>query len=404
MFWLAVPVCALASSIAWILVPLRAVQHDRQLGKLCEGTAPQPDSWPMVSILVPARDEIDSLESAVTSLLAIDYPNLEIVLIDDRSTDGTAELVDALASRDNRIRPLHIDSLPTGWLGKVHALHRGLEVCRGEWLLFTDADIHFAPRTLRLAIAHCLAGRKDFLSLLPRLRDSDPLVGAAQSAMGTLLLALMDSEQVADPDSPQAMGVGAFNLARRACLDPDQGLEWLRMEVADDAGLALLMKSRGAHTELLSGLELIEVDWYPSLAGMFDGVMQRMFLGAGYSPWIYLLQCTLSIGCLLSPLLLATLLAPASSLAWLCLGLYALPSLILGTGLRNFPIPARLLWLWPVGAVLVGYGMIRSLVTVARRGGIYWRGSVYPLNELRAGQRVRPENFVPRRRPRSGIS
>ena len=388
--------CSLAIGLFWILLPLIAVNRERKLRLLEPQGNEVPSRWPRVSILVPARDEVTTLEASMASLLALDYPDLEIILIDDRSSDGTTELVDRLAQEDARIRPLHIDRLPAGWLGKVHALHRGLEICRGEWLLFTDADVHFAPQTLRMAIGHCMIQNKDFLSLLPRLREGAALVGAAQAAIGTLLLALMDSERIADPDSQRAMGVGAFNLARRQFLDAENGLEWLRMEVADDVGLALLMKQRGADIDLLSGRDLVEVDWYPSLDAMLDGVMQRMWIGACYSPWRYALQCGLLWLCLTAPLLLAIALSSSTPLAWCIVSFYAIPSVILGIGLRRFPIPGRLLWLWPAGALLIGYGMLRALFTVWRRGGLYWRRSIYTLRDLRAGQRVRTDSFTNR--------
>ena len=393
---IAIITCSLAIGLFWILLPLMAVRRERELRLLEPQGNEAPSRWPCVSILVPARDEVATLEASMASLLALDYPDLEIILIDDRSSDGTAELVDRLAQNDARIRPLHIDRLPAGWLGKVHALHRGLAICRGEWLLFTDADVHFAPQTLRLAIARCVIKNKGFLSLLPRLREGAALVGAAQAAIGTLLLALMDSKRIADPDSERAMGVGAFNLAQRRFLDAGNGLEWLRMEVADDVGLALLMKQRGADVELLSGRDLVEVDWYPTTDAMLDGVMQRMWLGACYSPWRYALQCALLWLFLSSPLLLATTLAAATPLALCIVGCYAIPSVILGMGLRRFAIPGRLLWLWPAGALLIGYGMLRALFTVWRRGGLYWRRSIYPLRDLQAGQRVRPDSFTNR--------
>ena len=165
------------------------------------------------------------------------------------------------------------------------------------------------------------------------------------------------------------------------------------METADDAGLALLLKRRGANIELLSGNELIEVDWYPTIGGMFDGVVQRMLLGAHYSLFLFALQCLLMTLSLLAPVLLALMLLSSPALLPPVLGLYLMPSVLLGFGLRRFPIPIRQLWLWPVGALMLGYGMWRALITVCYRDGLYWRGSVYPLDQLRNGQRVRPASF-----------
>ena len=394
--WIGITLLTLALLICWVGIPLRAVQHERKLKELPAVREDVAAAWPLVSVLVPARNEVDTLDAAVASLLALDYPALELILIDDRSDDGTGAVVDRLARRDRRVRALHLDSLPDGWLGKVHALHRGLEQCRGEWLLFTDADIHFAPATLKRALTHALARDKDLVSLLPAFSRAGLLVGAAQSALGTLLLAMMDFERIADRRRPDAMGVGAFNLVRRSCLDTREGLEWLRLEVADDAGLALMVKSRGADIELLSGRELIEVAWYPTLRAMLDGVLQRTLLGARYSLGLYLLQCLFMVTCLAAPALLAFALAPAGSVAWALLATYALPSLILGLGLSRFRMPLGWLCLLPPGALIIGYGMLRTAFTVLWRGGLYWRGQVYRLAELRAAQRFKPPSLLRR--------
>jgi len=381
--------CLLAAGGWWLLIPLRAVLNSRKLGALSAMPYEEPGRWPAVSVLVPARNEEHALAPAVQSLLEVDYPELEVILINDRSTDRTGEIIDRLARQDERIRALHIEALPPGWLGKVHALQRGFEVSRGEWLLFTDADIHFSTDVLKRGIAYCLRRQRGFLALLPRFRNTTTIIGATQAAFGTMLLSLLDFARIADPGSPMAMGIGAFNLAKRSYLETGEGLEWLRMEVADDAGLAVMMKSSGARIELLSGQDMIEVDWYPTLSAMLDGVMQRFIMGANYRLSLYLLQCAGILFCLLAPLGLAFALATYTPLAWLGLGFYVVPAVLLGVGLRNFVLPRGLLWALPIGYLLIAYGMSRSIATCVLRGGIYWRGSVYPLRELRASQRVK---------------
>lgn len=385
--------CTLAIAAWWILMPLRAVLHDRKLERLSSMPCTEPESWPTVSVLVPARNEEDALADAVRSLLDLDYPELEIVIVDDRSTDRTGEIAERLARQDARIRTLHIETLPEGWMGKVHAMHRGIVLSRGEWLLFTDADIHFAPSVLKRAIAYCLQRKRGFLTLFPGFTDTGLVIGATQTAFGVMFLSIMDFARIASKDSQMAMGIGAFNLARRSYIDAQEGLEWLRMEVADDAGLALMMKRRGARIDVLTGQDLLEVDWYPTLGGILDGVIQRFIMGAHYSLGLYLLQCLVVAFCVLAPAIAGLVLAPATPLAWLCLGAYALPALILAAGVRNFAIPRGLLFALPLGFAVVAYGMLRSVFTYVRRGGLYWRGTVYPLRELRASQRVRMSTF-----------
>lgn len=380
----------LATVAWWVALPLRAVLHDRRIAALSEIRLDLPDAWPRVSVLVPARNEAESIEAAMQSLLALDYPALEIVLIDDRSEDATGEIVDRLARQDSRIVPLHIESLPAGWLGKVHALQRGLEVSHGDWLLFTDADVHFTPSVLKRALAYCHQQGRDFVALLPDFVNVRVLIGSAQAAFGVMFLSMFDFSKVADPDSELAMGIGAFNLVRRDFIDPDTGLEWLRMEIVDDAGLGLMAKRNGARAEVLSGNDLLRVDWYPSLQAMLDGVMQRFVMGANYRLGLFALQTGFILSCLLAPLALVIVLAPVSPLALIVLATYFVPAAInrLG-GVRRIGIPDACLWGIALGYALVVYGMLRSLVVCLRHGGVYWRGTIYPLGELRNHQRFK---------------
>ncbi|MEK7768052.1 MAG: glycosyltransferase family A protein, partial [bacterium] len=137
----------------WAGMALVIRRHVAGLRSLGDEAAPEPAAWPRLSVLVPACNEADTLEPALETLLRSDYPDLEVILVDDRSTDGTGAVVDRLAARDARIVPVHVAALPPGWLGKVHAMHVALPHATGEWLLFSDADVHAAPDTIRRAVA-----------------------------------------------------------------------------------------------------------------------------------------------------------------------------------------------------------------------------------------------------------
>ena len=384
----------LALSIWWIVLPLRAVLHGRKLRSLSALEMDLPAEWPRVSVLVPAKNEEDTLFAAVQSLLQVDYPDLEIILINDRSTDRTGEVAERLAQLDPRIRRIDIEQLPEGWLGKVHALQQGVRASSGEWLLFTDADIHFAPQALKKAIGYCFQYRKDFLALFPELVNIRGLVGMAQAAFGVILLSLLNPTRIADPESKAAMGVGAFNLVKKKYIDPQTGLEWLRMELADDAGLGLMMKQRGANPDILSGRDLISIDWYPNLTAMLNGVLQRCIMGSSYHPLLFAITCAFMFVCLAAPLFLGCILSSSTPLAWLFLGAYFIPAIMMLAGAKNFGISGYSLWGILPGYVIVLYGMLRSLVSCIHHGGVYWRGNIYSLGELRALQRVKLFNFL----------
>src|SRR5512145_1182343 len=150
---IALSLFCLPLSAVWVLGFAYLIWGLKRLPVLNQQFAPAPERWPLLSVIIPACNEAANLESAVSTLTRQDYPHLEIMLVDDLSTDSTGEVIDRLALGDSRIRAVHVRTLPEGWLGKVHALQRGVEIARGEWLLFTDADIHFSEGTLRQAIA-----------------------------------------------------------------------------------------------------------------------------------------------------------------------------------------------------------------------------------------------------------
>ena len=133
---------------------------------------------PTLSVVIPARNEIETLEAAVTSLLKQDYPDLQLVLVDDRSDDGTGDLVDRIAASSENVIAVHVAELPSGWLGKVNALRLGMEGARGDYVLFTDADVHFSRGSLRAAMNLAVSEELDHLTLLPRLRGTSLLHGA----------------------------------------------------------------------------------------------------------------------------------------------------------------------------------------------------------------------------------
>ena len=133
---------------------------------------PAPARWPSVSMIIPARDEEETIEPAVRSRLLDAYPDLEVILVDDRSSDGTGAVIDRLAAEDPRIVPVHVTELPGDWLGKQHAMQVGLDHATGTWVLFTDADVHATPGCLRRAVARCEARGFDLLAVIPELRST----------------------------------------------------------------------------------------------------------------------------------------------------------------------------------------------------------------------------------------
>jgi hypothetical protein len=207
-----------------------------------------PDGNPRVSIIVPARDEEADIAEALTRLLTLDYDNYEVIAVDDRSTDRTGEIIDRIAASakaHGRLKVIHINSLPAGWLGKTHAMWTAAKQASGDWLLFTDADVLFKPDSLRRALAYAEAEPADHVVLLPRMIMKRPGEKMMIAFFQTLFVFGHRPWKVADPKAKDHMGMGAFNLVRRRVYDAIGSYERLRMEVLDDMKLGKVVKNAG---------------------------------------------------------------------------------------------------------------------------------------------------------------
>jgi len=374
----------------WILLVVYWLWTLHRLPRLHEEAARlsfEAFDWPGLSVVVPARDEARRIEAAVGSLSAQDYPGLEILAVDDRSTDATREILERLASRDPRIQVLHISALPEGWLGKVHALHHGAQRARGTWWLFTDADVRFRPDALRRAVRYAEAQGVDHLVYWPEVHAEGFWLDVAARAFFLMLCVGWRLAWVNAPGSRTPAGVGAFNLVRAEVFRRTPGFEWLRMEPADDYGLGVMLRDAGARTRLVRAEEDLSVTWYESLGAMVKGMEKNTFGPAANYSWAQLVPSL--------ALVWGLVLAPPAALV--------LGGAALGAGLAAFAALAAFAWLaprlrardplvWllaPLGMAMVGAMMLRAAWLCSRHGGIDWRGTRYPLEALRRGQRVR---------------
>jgi hypothetical protein len=371
----------------WGVQVLLLSVHLRHLRTIAHLDLPDPAAWPAVSALVPARDEAGSVAEALSSRLADDYPALEVIAVDDRSTDATAERIAEVAARDPRVVPLRIDTLPVGWLGKVHALARGVELARGEWLLVSDADVHLAPGGLKRAIAYCEAEELDFLALVPEFRSTSFIVDVLWTVFMRVLATFVDPAAVRSPRSRVVMGSGAFMLVRREVFDRTPGFEHLRLETTDDIALAMMMKQAGARCDFANGRGVASVSIYGGLGEFFRGVEKN----AGSlvrAPFAAVVGVLLLAGLVeLSPFI-----AFASSIAWVRYAGFVAALVATGAAVAALWTNTRMIspaLLWPLGWLLVAAGILRAAWLLEQRGGVQWRGTFYSRDELRSGQRFR---------------
>lgn len=236
--------------------------------------APLPMSAPHVSIIVPVRNEEATIDACVASLLAQDYPDFDVTLIDDGSTDSTPQLLLQWEKRDHRVQVHRVDCLPDGWSGKTHALHTGVTLTHGEWLLFTDADTYHAPQTLRLMVGHALGHQDDLLSTRTTLMTLSGLLMPLLMPVSEVLLAhRMTPTEVRDPASPRAFAFGQYILLRREAYLATGGYEavGMRMTSIDDVSLAAHFKQHRQRIELVNGRNLIRNRQWTTWKGLRQG-------------------------------------------------------------------------------------------------------------------------------------
>ena len=366
----------------WLLSAVRVLQVLGRVPILSRQRPKEPGRWPPLSIIIPACNEADQLELAVASRLRGDYPDFEIVVVDDRSTDDTGEIIDRLAAADNRVTALHITELPDRWIGKVYAQHRGTLISTGEWLLFSDADVHIAPGTLRQAVAYCEEQNLDHLTVLPELWRSNFLLDVFLSTGFRLICLRTRIWAVADRRSNAAVGVGAFNLVRRAALARAGGFEALKLEVVDDVALGHILKKSGAASCPVNGRGLVGLYFYRSLREAAQGMEKSVLRAFGFSffrlvsfsVWFLIVELGTFVGLLSLGIPWLRVVGAVGAVA----ALAATATLSRWMNLRILPT-----LLVPVGTLLMLAVLLRSGWLAVRRGGLLWRGTLYPISMLR---------------------
>jgi hypothetical protein len=266
-------------------------------------------------------------------------------------------------------------------------MREGLRQATGEWILFSDADVHLAPGTIARAVSHAEANGLDHLSILPELRPATWLVDAALASFTRTGLVMGRVWLVSDPRSKVGGSVGAFGLVRRVALERSHGIEHLRLEVADDLALGQMLKASGSRSAVANGRGLVSIHWYRSLAELARGTEKAP---AVFDHRLLIALCwTGALSALeLGPFVLAAL-APSPLARWLGV---AGAALLLGSTLWMCRFAGQrtlAALLSPLGVVVNGVLLLRAAVLGKMRGGLQWRSTLYDPEELRLGRRVK---------------
>ncbi len=338
-------------------------------------------SAPLVSIIVPACNEEGSIESGLTSLARQRYPNLEIIVVNDRSTDRTAQAIDRVRQAYPFVRLITISTLPDGWLGKPHALQTGAQAARGEFFLFTDADVCLEETTVSRSVMAMQETGLDHLTLIFQNSGGSPLLNALISDSGAGLLFLLKPWRAKDPASRSFVGIGAFNMLRSSVYREIGGHESIRMQVIDDVFLGKRVKQHGFRQDCLLAQEYVTLPWYATVSEMVSGLMKNVYGFFYYRTWLALTGVFCIVAALIMPFWLIFISSGVPRYLFLLAVLLRIAGI--GTGMVRAGVPsAAVLYLFLTPYISV-YIIFRAVWLAHRSGGIIWRGQFYPLRDLK---------------------
>ncbi|MBC3540055.1 glycosyltransferase [Rufibacter sediminis] len=335
---------------------------------------------PSVAIIIAVRNEEAELEQALSSICQIDYPKARILVVNDRSTDRTPEILRRMAQANPAITVITIEELPAGWLGKNHALYQGYLHTSEEWMLFTDADVMYHRLALKKAMHYAAAHRLDHLTVMPEITSPSGLFRSVMTTFSIMLELRQRPWEISNPKSNASIGIGAFNLLKRTAYEKTGTHTAFSLRPDDDLKLGERIKAAGLRQDVVYGQQEVSLHWYTSLREFINGLMKNTFSIANYHlpTAMGMALATILVFVLPLPLLLflgSFGLALAAILLTFQLLLMQFKPGIHGRWWHAFLIPFA-------GAVMV-YILLKSAFKTIQQGGIYWRDSFYPLEELK---------------------
>lgn len=344
------------------------------------------DRVPRISVLVAAKDEEDNIAACVETMLSQDYPDFEVLVMNDRSADRTAEIVQTIAERDPRLRLINIDHLPDGWCGKNHAMAHGVRESTGEYLCMIDADCRqLSPRTLTTAMRHALDKQVDLLSVLPTLEMKGAWENIIQPVCSGIMIIWFQPEQVNSDRYPQAYANGAFMLFRREAYEKVGGHEAVRTAMLEDMQFALRVKESGLRLNVIQNEGLYIVRMYTSLKAILNGWCRIFFCTFGTKRRLRISMLILVFMGLL-PYLTAVLgwalWAGGAGVAWLAAGIAGTAAAVMQVSVINrfyrlIHAQPWLCWTYPLGAFMALIALAKAYGKHRSGAQVTWRNTTY---------------------------
>jgi len=372
---------AVLTAILYALISLDVVNGNRSVRSLHDVAATPPPVAPLVSVITAARNEERNIREALGSLLALDYPNVELIAVNDRSEDKTCTILTQMAAEYPHLNVIHVTELPTGWLGKNYALWSGARQASGELLLFTDADIVMEPTVLSRAVRFLQLNRIDQLAVTPRMT----MPGTFLSMFGLSFIFFFSifarPWKVRDTRSRCHIGIGAFNLVRIEAYRAVGGHETIRLRPDDDMKLGKILKKGGYFADVAYGPEFLSVEWYSSVGEVIRGLEKNVFAGCDYR--ISLVLSGVILNLLGSVFPYVAIFVTTGTTRLIYGGVVILLTLLLADCARfHSARPWHAIGFAPSTALFC-WIILRSTILNLVQGGITWRGTFYSLKKLK---------------------
>ena len=335
---------------------------------------------PRLSVCVPARNEERGVEACLHSLLNQNYPNFEVIAIDDHSTDRTGDIMRNLAQENSRLKVLKAADLPEGWLGKPFALHQAFKVTQGEYLLFTDADPVFKPTALNTAV-HVMRERDlDVLTLMPKAEFGSFWERAVQPVIFGFIASLTRFKNVNDPDHRSAMGFGAFLMFRRSAYEKIGGHEAGKSDVLEDVLIAKRAKRAGLKLFVADAKQLFSIRMYFGLKEIWFGWEKNMFLAMKKSVLKATYNVAVVLGFVFTPYIILAI-NIFEQIGWLWIGMAVVGVVLVSAAAYKtcdeMELHRNNAVLFPMGALVMAAIMANSMFHTLVRKKTKWRGRVY---------------------------
>tara|TARA_R110000868_G_scaffold298752_2_gene558939 strand:- start:3162 stop:4313 length:1152 start_codon:yes stop_codon:yes gene_type:complete len=336
---------------------------------------------PSVSIIFSALNEEEEIEAAVLSLLNIDYPDFEIIAMNDRSTDRTPKILNALQQRYPQLQVHHITSLPNGWFGKNHALHNASSYAKGEWLLFTDADVLMKPDTLTKAMSYSLEHDLQHLTICEKHVNNTLWLKVLLLAHYITYSLALTPWRIRHRWSKKSLGHGAFNLVKKSAYQACGSHQTIALECLDDLKLGQMLKKHGFKQDTVDGRDYIEREWYHALPDMIKGWEKNSFAYFDYQLLVLSVSSLFAVLFFIGPIV--SLIFFSGTIRLLSLANVTLMLLLSAYVCQQFRLNKFYAFSYPAAILVLLYTIWNSVISVYKNNGVVWRGTHYPLASLR---------------------